>query len=289
MNKIFLFLFFLISNCINCYANCSNMLRLEIKKKLGEAHFLFSSDFSNLITERSIEMQQELSNYGSDVKMIEKKTGLPTRQFKELIVSDAFEPHIKNLLITLFENVHNKDLVLEWAESLYKDAIVEMYLEKDATDIRRFEINGEINEELLISSLLQRSIEGGFRGKKEDIAILDDELLDKDFSQLMLDKKYIYDLGFISDNHGHLIHLFNLDFIIYSFKKNGIDPLNASTVYTWFGKQQFYTETVAFRFRPLDAWFVLFDSFENDFTSPERLNPILSNYFQHVKRDKRVY
>lgn len=264
------------------YANCANLLRLEVNKRMNVESYLFSIDHLKLTQKKVIDLQKELSCYPKTKNHIDVETVQATRKFQEMLNNSSLELSILEVLKSYKTNINDKSFLLKWVQDLYMDIVVEIYLKGELQDQKRFEITDEIDEKYIIDVILERSKEGGFSGRTSSIRTLEKEVDDDEFKKILFRKEYIYDKGFKLVNHGHLIHLFHIDFMIYSLKHSSLNPQRASEVYAWFGRKNLYLSHSGFDFKPIDAWFILFDSYEGDFTSPEILNQILNNFFNWI-------
>lgn len=270
------------------YSNCHNILKLEVQKRLNLNHHLFSSKFFAYEQFNDVILEESLNKYPTKANMIQNKSLKNSKSFISALESQLLPEKYEKAFKVLIFNIHDKDFIKSWAKDLFRDIVVELYINANPQAIAEFERDGLLPEMTILKVLLERSIEGGFSGSKDDIRTFDDEIKENEFLKILRQKLYIYDEGFEKDRHGHLTHIFHIDFIIHSLKKDSIDPKLAAEIYSWFGKTEKYKIEKSFysfitSFSPIDAWSALFDSFENDYTSPEEFGPILKGYFRWKK------
>lgn len=268
-----------------CFANCTNLLKFEVDRRLAKDSFLFGQKLTDHMEMKTSSLDRDFSKFPELIIMLENKSFLTSKKLKNILVGDVLAFQIKNSLLHLIQFFHSKPLLKEWIQDLYQDVLVEMYLSGDLLDLSRFQTFGTINQKYIMTVLLDRSKRGGFSGETDSIKALEKEVAEDKFKKYLMRKLYIYDSSFEFSNHGHLIHIFQIDLMIYALKKASIDPEMASYLYSWFGRDKIYTSPLGIRFRPLDAWTSLFDSFENDFTSPEKFSPILKDFFQWTRQE----
>lgn len=260
-------------------ADCAHILRLEIVKRLHSRSYIYSQDFHNLLDLKEDNLSNDFARLPKKKIMILKKHNKDSLNFKKMLASDKLSFNIKQILIALNSNVHNKGSLKWWMIDLYKDIVVQLYLDGNILDIKHFEKTNKLPEKYILKVLLDRSKAGGLSGDLSSIERLNDEIGEKEFQKLLVAKKYIYDINFQDHPHGHLTHFFQVDFIIHSLINFGINPRNAAEIYTWFGENQTIKDKWD-NYYPMESWSALFDSLENDLTSPEELGPILKDYFQ---------
>lgn len=265
-------------------ADCGKLLRLEINKRLVKNTFLFSQNYSQLVLDKSSWIQKYFKDYPGSSEMINNKTQAESEKLKDILKTGILGHNIKETLVTFMTYFHSKSFIEEWVQDLYQDVLVELYSVGDFLDIQRFEEQGALHEKFIIAVLLERSKVGGFSGDHSSIKVLFKEAIKDKFRKVLLRQNYIYDISFEFKNHGHLIHMFQVDLMIQSLKKASLDPEMASYIYSWFGRNKIYRNPLLGVFSPLDAWSALFDSIESDFTSPEKLNPILKKYFEWTRQ-----
>lgn len=285
---ISIFLLILLVCSKHSFANCNDILKLEISKRLGTNDFLFSSEIQELFEIRDERLRSNFALYGSKFSMLTNKRSLSSKRLTKLLESKELDLKIKHILFLMRNNIHSKDKIQAWALHLYNDVVVEMYLAADFFDIAAFQMDGKIQEKYIIKVILERSKRGGFSGEKESLVSLEDELIDEDFLSILKSRKLIYDISFETFNHGHLIHILQIDFLIYSLKKASLNTLLASEIYVWFGNNE-KIKVDGYEYSAINAWEALFDSFERDFSSPEKLNPILKEYFLWTKEELAVH
>lgn len=273
----------------NVVASCTNLLRLEINKRLGKKSFLFSPKFSELVQSRNLDLEREFMYYPEAKEMLASKRIKSSLKLKEMLYASSLEHNKVEVLKSYNKNLHDKSFLSKWVQDLYIDVIVEMYSKRDVLDIRRFESSGFLDQNYIISTILERSKEGNFDGDLSSIKFLEDELDSDSFKRSLLEKKYIYDKSFEFKNHGHLIHIFHIDLMINSLKYSLLDPSLSSEIYTWFGRNNIYFDNNGLPFKPIEAWSALFDSFEKDFTSPEVLNSLLREYFKYARYQEEKF
>lgn len=260
-------------------ADCGNLLKLEIVKRLHNRPYIFSQDFQNLIDLKKGNLSKDLSLLPNGKMMILKKGNNDSLHFKKMLASGKLSLEIEQILIALNSNIHNKGSLKWWIIDLYKDIVVQLYIDGSILDLKYFERTHKLPEKYILKVLLDRSKAGGFSGELSSIERIRTEIEEKEFQKLLVGKKYIYDINFQDHPHGHLIHFFQIDFIIHSLINFGINPSKAAEIYTWFGENQAMKD-ISGNYYPIKSWGALYDSLENDLTSPEQLGPILKGYFQ---------
>lgn len=264
------------------YASCTNLLRMEVRKRLGHDQAIFDPITLNYIDNLNFDIKEKLKPYGDYNDLLKNQSKLPAQHLETILSIHSLDSKVHVILSIIRSGLLNKDIIQNWMQDLYKDIIVEMQLGENSQHLFQFENNGIIREKYIISVILERSKQGGFSGDKKDIVNLDDELKEEDFTKILKEKKYIYDIEFEPLEHGHLIHLFHIDFIIYILKRSQIAPTEAAEIYAWLGGFDII-KGGGIRIMPAKIWRALFDSTEDDFSCPEILNPILKNYFRWTK------
>ena len=115
-------------------ADCLNLLRLEVAKRLGiKKNYLFGERADQLQLVRKQKLAQRLWSFGSkDFIAHEKKKNLSFRVIDLAISKDALPQNLKLPLSNLKEDIFDPAKVHEWAVDLYQDALVEIYLDKNS-------------------------------------------------------------------------------------------------------------------------------------------------------------
>lgn len=263
-------------------ANCSDLLRFQILKNLGSKNYLFSREFSQRKDKKIKKFEAGMQRFEDLKEVIFHKTLQVDLNFVKAFDSGIIPVEFMDALFMLRVDVNSLKTYKDWLLELYNDVALQIYLSKDPVAIKQFEKEGAVSKNIIISVILERSKEGGFSGKEQDIEVIGDIIEDHEFSEILTNGKYIYDYYQQDSPHGDLIHMFNLDFMIFSLRKNN-DPVQlASRIYKWMGYfiDIEYGENEEFQFNVLnDVWAHFFDSTDMSLTSPELLNGRFLKFF----------
>lgn len=263
------------------HANCQELLQEIMKQKTGHFSSSIYGDSSDLFYKaKRQELVQELSILGTMEEMIESKFETKDLKLRKFIESRILETRKLKAIETMREAMHDTSLIVEWAEGLHRDIAVEIILSDSHRYISQYSISKKIPREFALKVLISRAKVGGFRGNSSLIIKINSVLSDFDFLSILKSGRLLLDTAFKELDHGELIHLLQIDYMIYAIKRNHQDPNVVSEIYKWIG-ENFKIDFENFgEFRALeDVWANLFDGFSLDMTSPEVLNPILERYF----------
>lgn len=262
-------------------ADCLNLLRLEVAKRLGiKKTYLFGERADQLQLVRKQKLAQRLWSLGNEDFISEERKKDPRYLVIDLAISkDALPQNLKLPLSNLKEDVFDPAKVHEWAVDIYQDALVAIYLDKNLDNIISYDLFNEIPEKLFVQVILDRLSEAGFSRNMSDLAHLDSELGVLIFTQLLKEKKLIIDDINDKSKHGKLIHLLNVDFILYNLKQKGLAASSVIEFYQWMGEVNLI-DLGQYKLHPhFDVWEFFFDSTSSGLNSPEDLGPILKQYF----------
>ena len=103
----------------------------------------------------------------------------------------------------------------------------------------------------------------------------------EEFGEVLQKRKLIVDQGFANEQHGELIHIFQLDLMRFSAKKRKIDPRLVGELVEWLGRTDEISMPSGDIFIPAESgWEILFDSLnENLLSCPEVLNPVIERFY----------
>lgn len=280
--KIFTF-FILLSNLFNTlsFANCSNLLRLEVRKRLGlKQKLLFGREAENYYAYKIDVLEKSLSSTNlTDPRFLDQRV---TRELliHNLVYSKGIEVDLSKILLILNKSINDPSLIREWASHLYKELIIETYIRDNSAQIRKLELDFNLSEFLLLKVVLDRLKIAGFSDNLNDLVVADRVLSSTEFANMLKDKKLFLDQYLNSFDHGNMIHILHVDFIVFLLKKHQLDPVLASRLYSWFGDLNSINLHNKEIFVPLiDGWESILDSFTGDFSEPEVLNSHLKKFF----------
>lgn len=274
----FLFVITIVPNFAK--ANCTDLLRLQVLKKLEKKQLYLFGNFAHKYHDAKKKvLHQDLVRFGEYKEVAERRRKLKNVIVLRYALVEGFIPsELRVALHYVNKAIIDPLKVQQWAENLYYDAIVEIYANK-SYDSMEYDFFKEIPEKLIIQVMLDRLKEAGFSNNQSDIVHLDRAYEEFEFARLLRNRKLIIDDVSKGVLHGHLIHLFHADFILYILKQNGVDPNIASKLYEWMGSNDLI-DLGNYNFDPhIHVWESLFDSGEKDLTSPEEINPALEKFF----------
>lgn len=262
---------------LNSHSNCIDVLRLEGQMSIDPINNFFSYERKS--------KQKKIKSLGlySSLNALRFSQYLNRERMENTILLQELIDHSSTPYVfsKSLQIVHNSmkraDTFYDWAQNLYNDIIIEIHLSGNLGERSDFVKNRMISKNILINVVLQRLKEGGFSEKLNDILVLDESLNDYQFAQALERNQIILDYYHQLNNHGDLIHIFGLDYLVYTLKENSFPASLASELYQWFGKRTLgMDDTVNPK---LNLWQELFDSNYKGFNSPETLNPILVKFF----------
>lgn len=262
---------------LDSHSNCHDLLRLEVQKRIDPINNFISSERKNKQKKiKSLGLYSSLNALKLS-QFLNRESMESTVLFQELII-DSSTPYIyAKSLQSVHTSMKRPDTFFEWAQNLYNDVVVEVQLSGTPTQKLNFEQDRIISKDNLISVILNRLKKGGFSEKSEDILILDEAIDDYQFAEVLERNQLILDYYHQFNNHGDLIHIFHLDYLVYTLKENSFSPSLASELYQWFGRRKLgKDDSINLN---LNLWQEFFDSNHNSFNSPESLNPILMKFF----------
>lgn len=97
------------------FANCKDVLRLEVLKRLDKDNFLFSSEIQKIYQLRDEQLKRNFSLFGNKESMLNKKRSSSTARFNKLLASKELDPELKQILLIIRDNIHSKDKIQQWA------------------------------------------------------------------------------------------------------------------------------------------------------------------------------
>lgn len=280
-NNLIKYIIFIFCISLEVYASCPEILKLEVSKRLGEkVEVLFGENAIRLRKIKLENLEVGLAKIGNYEEIMSRRIDVIDRQLILGIESGYFPNDIAKALDIVRKSVNNPKLIKEWASYLYNILLVETYISGTKDDIAYLEKEKVLPEKVALKVMLEMGKDAGFSTEVEDLIVSDKSLSEQNFMRLLNQKKMILDLAFFFSDHGHLIHLFQLNYLIYVFKKENYDPLIISKMYEWLGLNKLIYVGDITPFNPLlHGWRNLFDSMLEDFTSPEKLNPVLTRFF----------
>lgn len=267
---------------MSSFADCSNVLRANILKKLKvKQTYLFGNDAKSFVATKNLMLDLVIDWFGSKEFILENKRDVYDPQIKNAIKYGFAGYERAVVLKTIRDAINDPEFIKSWIKELYQDVIAEVYIEGTPEQISNFESNTSLSKEVILDVLLSRSKEGGFSATKESIEIIDEPLADFNFGALLRQKKLIQDKVFGDSDHGELIHIFHIDLMIQALKRKNINPARVIDFYQWMGESnEFIAKDHGIYFDSLvTVWRGLFDSNSRDFTRPENLNPIIRSHF----------
>ena len=186
---------------------------------------------------------------------------------------------MRQSLSSIWSGINTPKTIKRWSRNLIEASIFEIYLSNQYSAISKFEKTKVVPEEFVLNALLRRIKRGGFDTRRENLEQVTVGLSNKEFGEVLKNKKLIIDLPFKKLRHGRFIHLFQVDLMIFILKTKGLDTSRVGDVYQWMGEQHTYKLKDGTEINSLiEGWYTFFDSFEKDLTRPEWLNPILERY-----------
>ena len=266
------------------FGNCSNNLRMIVQKRLGYAPtVLFPENKETFFSKKKDLLEIDLQRFGATRKeILENKLSPYSRKMMKAFENKVIEPEISGPLEIIWNGINTPSIVKNWIVNLSESAIFEIYLSNKYNVISKFEKDKKIPEEYVKKALLRRVKRGGFNNSEENIEYIQEDLSDPAFAKILKNRKLIIDIPFTYNPHGHYIHFFQIDLMIYILKSKGVGPSKVGEIYQWMGENKSYQspslEEVGTVSSLIEGWFTFFDSFESDFTQPERLNPIIKKY-----------
>lgn len=249
----------------NAHSKCIDLLRLQAnqtfsQKKLDAIYKIKRMVFKKRISKFGHKNQIILSKHGDRQKLIQK-----------VIDTKFYGYEISSALETVSNAINDPNIINEWIENLHQDILIETLILKKS-DIYQLTLPYDVTIKVIIS----RARKVGFQG-----VITPTQTLRFDEFALALKSKYlILDNTFIGKDHGELIHMLHVDLMIYAIQRANQDPRLSTLLYEWIGERhENEFEGIETRFDSLKVvWGGLFDSYQNDWTAPEKLNPLLVRY-----------
>lgn len=271
MQKILILLIFLICNF--AHANCLKLLELQITK---QAPLLLGEPSNQFLSDKKEHLRFILEDETKELTL-QKKRAIADRSLQKFINSKIANHKYQKIMNFLRDQLSDPIQIQEWAFDLYTDLLAQIYISKTPFEIDLITKEGRISEQMGVNVVQDRVRKAGFEG----VEVLDYTLQSSEFAQVLLSRKLILDREFEMDRHGSMIHLLQIDLIVYILKKHNMDIKLASEVYHWMGTREIIKLENDEIFDSLkDGWGALFDSTNNDITSPELFNPILRSYFK---------
>ena len=274
-----LIIFFTFSSI--CFADCNKLMRIEMLKRKGITPDLILKKNEDLFfTNKDKLLNENISNIGTTYQeVMADKIGRNPKKLMQAFEEKVFEKEIDKSLSTIWKGINTPKTFKSWVRNLTEASIFEIYLSNQYSAIKRFENTKTVPEEFVLLALQRRLRRGGFDTRSENIEKVYKGLGEKEFADLLKNRKTILDLAFKGKSHGHFIHMFQVDFMIYILKSKGMDPSRVGEVYQWMGERHFYELIDGERINSLnEGWFNFFDSFELDMTQPEVINPWIERY-----------
>lgn len=272
---------FIISIPISANASCSNLLRLQVLKRmrLESQVKVFNKEDRKHFDRRKKELKEILFSYGSKRRQLKTNISEAFRMLKIFLKSKIVEKKFNKAIETITEAMYDPKLMHEWADQLYRELVLETYVEGTREQINALETNLELSHEIAANLLAFRSMEGGFDGQIAQV----DSIMAYSFLSTLAMKRVFMTNSFEVNNHGKLIHLLQTDYIIYALKKAKLDPKFASEIYAWIGntKGSIYLERTGDSLTPqFSVWSTNFYSYDKALRNPEILAQIFQNYFR---------
>lgn len=259
-------------------ASCSNLLRLIVKDRLGTIkHNLHGRNTIRMYKYKDQIISSLIHIIGSkDMTLLNKKSQSDNR-LNYVLENRLIEAKKIDVLHEMINAANDPHLIMEWIKKLHQDIAVEIYLEGSYAERANYYIYQKTAKNIVLSVLENRLKKAGFIYGIEKI---NRTLSSEDFSEVLKSKKLILDSIFEFEVHGDLIHILQLDLMVYALKKQGINPSSMLAIYEWMGKNAKISlnESVG-TFSPLeDVWGAVFESFNVDYSNPRILNPVLEAY-----------
>ena len=274
-----LIIFFTFSSI--CFADCNKLMRIEMLKRKGiTPEYLLEKNEGLVFPIKDKQLHNKISKIGTTYQeVMADKKGENPKKLMQAFEEKVFEKEIDKSLSTIWKGINTPKTFKSWVRNLTEASIFEIYLSNQYSAIKRFENTKTVPEEFVLLALQRRLRRGGFDTRSENIEKVYKGLGEKEFADLLKNRKTILDLAFKGKSHGHFIHMFQVDFMIYILKSKGMDPSRVGEVYQWMGERHFYELIDGERINSLnEGWFNFFDSFELDMTQPEVINPWIERY-----------
>lgn len=264
------------------FANCKDLLHLTVQKRLNKTSSnLFSPEISKTLNDKQQQSLIELSKYRSLKDLLEIKWTSQSIALDLFIKSNLATKELRENIRFIRDVINDPRVALSWLNNLYADLVVQTYLSKDASVIQNFEKDLKFSEELMINLIVERVAIAGFSPLRSEVMDLHKTLRDVEFAKILQQKKLFIDRHFSKFEHGQFVHLFQMDLLVYAYRKSKRDPRIISEIYQWFGENMIYEiDDYGRKFKSLDSgWGAIFDSIEGDLSSPEEVNEIYKKIF----------
>ena len=275
-SKLRIFLSLLpILGTLNTSADCIDTVRAELFQRAISKN-LISTDqniddfiFNRIKTFKNL-ARAEIGHKVQDSSLNGLKRSFSSEKLLETISLEKLPKDINQLLTRYWSNHNSIEFQARWLKGLLKAVIYRTYNSGSIKQIEKLERDETVPEKALVDTILNRLISTGLNtGNPERVWL---SLSPSNFGELLLDRKVIIDETFRGRDHGHLIHLMQMDMLRVTAKETNISQKVVGDLIEFIGRDK----SIAvddFVFRPLeDIWDVLFDSTEKDFSRPEILN-----------------
>lgn len=264
------------------FANCSNVIRFHILKKLKlDSHVrLFKRADKKHFKIKRKELQSTLMTFGSRRKQLALNRTEAFRVLKEFFKTKLVDRKFKKALKVFSFSIYDPKLISEWSEGLHKELVLETYIEGDTRQIENVNQNLSIPEQMVVDVLMHRSIEGGFGSNVEIYKeLIYKRHLNRDFKK---QKEFSY-FKRLNVDDVNLIRMLQIDFLIFAMKKSKIDPVKVSEILIWIENtdSSIYLKRSNDYFIPSsNVWATNFDGYEKGLNNPDILNQILIEHFK---------
>lgn len=261
-------------------ANCLNLLKFNIKHK---ELIIYGSSFENYLLDKKLLLEEMFEGASKELMLIKKKTKADKILVK-FIESKKIDHPYQKILKFLRNSTVDTNSLMDWVLNLHHDMVVEIYLNGTSLERRLLEEENRIATAIATKVIIERTKVGGFQSENGSLVMLEHSLSSDEFSQILMNKQLMYDKLFESEKHGGMIHLLQMDYLVYILKKSHQNPLLASQIYQWMGERHKFELDEDVVFDSLkNGWDPIFDSTESDTSSPEFLNPALNAFFRWHK------
>ena len=179
------------------------------------------------------------------------------------------------LLDVLLNNVENSDSWGDWLINLNTDLASEYSKSASDEQYSAFARNGETDRGILIETLRERAVEVGFSDEIYSIIAPHGILLPEEFASILRQGKLIKDEPLKNDDHGELVHMFQIDYMIYLAKKNNLDPRLVFEFYQYMGMMK----PIGKGETSIKLWDIFFDRLDGSIFMPEKWNGWIQIYF----------
>lgn len=270
MTKIKILSFFILLISKPAFPQCSDLLRYVVNNRVT------IKELNSIYHVKNLVFKQRMSKFGTKEQILDKKFVSKDRLIQKVIEKKVAGERITKALKVARDTMNDPEIIKKWLEDLHHDILIEYLINSR----EKFNLPKKIPYKIAFKVLMDRSKVGGFEGTYESLMVTVDTLTLNEFADTLKSKRLILDEMFLDKDHGELIHILQFDLISYALRKSNLNSKLASELYQWLGQRhKFYIEEESLYFESIKSgWSGLFDSFQKDWTSPEKLNPVIVKY-----------